>query len=70
MKKLSSKRPPVLTMAAIAIAMIALIATFGGIAIGKKKHKAHPVVTTTTVTIRPTITPSASIIVGVITVVA
>jgi hypothetical protein len=51
MKKLSSNRPPVLTLAAIAIAMIALIATFGGIAIGKKKHKAaHPVVTTTTVT--------------------
>jgi hypothetical protein len=54
MKKLSSNRPPVLTLAAIAIAMIALIATFGGIAIGKKKHKAHPpappTVTTTTVT--------------------
>ena len=51
MKKLSSNRPPVLTLAAIAIAMIALIATFGGIAIGKKKHKvSHPVVTTTTVT--------------------
>ena len=51
MKKLSSNRPPVLTLAAIAIAMIALIATFGGIAIGKKKHKAaHPVVTTVTAT--------------------
>ena len=51
MKKLSSNRPPVLTMAAIAIAMIALIATFGGIAIGKKKKKAHvPTITTTTVT--------------------
>jgi hypothetical protein len=50
MKKLSSKRPPMLTMAAIAIAMIALIATFGGIASGKKKHGKHPIVTTTTVT--------------------
>jgi hypothetical protein len=52
MKKLSSNRPPVLTIAAIAIAMIALIATFGGIASGKKKHaKTHPpTITTTTVT--------------------
>jgi hypothetical protein len=50
MQKLSSNRPSVFTMAALAIAMIALIATFGGIAIGKKKKKAHPTVTTTTVT--------------------
>ncbi len=53
MKKLSSNRPSVLTIAALAIAMIALIATFGGIAIGKKKKhaKTHPpTVTTTTVT--------------------
>jgi hypothetical protein len=51
MKKLSSNRPSVLTIAALAIAMIALIATFGGIAIGKKKHKTHlPTITTTTVT--------------------
>ena len=50
MKKLSSNRPPVLTMAAIAIAMIALIATFGGIASGKKKHAKHPTITTTTAT--------------------
>lgn len=47
MRKLNSNRPSVLSMGAIAIALIALIVTFGGVAAGKKKKK--KVTTTTTV---------------------
>lgn len=52
MKKHLTRRPPMTSMAAIAIAMVALIATFGGAAIagnGKKKAKLTTTIVTQTV---------------------